>query len=416
MPTFRQDFSESVAIATRAVRANPLRTALTMLGIIIGIVTVTIMSAFINGMGRMFDETISFMGSDVYYVDKWNWGGEESWLTQRNRPSISRDYAFQLQNRLTTAKAISVSADEWGLKAKYKNKEVQSVTGVGVDGGYAATSSINIAEGRFLTTAELVGASPVCIIGHEIAANLFPDQSPIGHTIRVGEYPLEIVGVAKKVGGMFGVFTTDKQAIMPLRTFFSAYGEPQRSVTIAVKAMSPQTKLDTREEIEYHMRNLRGLKHGEKLNFGINTQDQFDQQFDALTGVLNVVGLMITGLSLLVGGIGIMNIMFVSVKERTKEIGIRKAIGAKRRSILAQFLAEASMIALIAGVVAIVIAFSISFILDHSLLEDASIQLDFPFETAVFGLVLALIVGLMSGLFPALKASKLNPVDALRYE
>lgn len=416
MSKLTQDISESLAIALKALRANKMRTALTMLGIIIGIVTVTIMAAFLNGMGDMFDETVSFMGSDVYYVDKWNWGGEEDWTSQRNRPNITLSHADQLRQRVTNAKAVSVSADEWGVQAKYKSKIVESVTAVGVDGASQETSSVNVTDGRYLMTSELMTARPVCFIGAEIAENLFPDESPIGKQIRVGGYPLEVVGVAKKVGGMFGVFTTDKQVIMPLRTFFSAYGNPQRSITIAVKAKSPATKIDTKEEVEFQMRQIRGLKANQKLNFGLNTQDQFDAMFDQITGTLNLVGFMITGLSLLVGGIGIMNIMFVSVKERTKEIGIRKAIGAKRRSILTQFLAEASMIALIAGLIAIAISFTISFTLNSTMLKDASISLSFPLETVMFGIFLSISVGLMSGFFPALKASKLSPVDALRYE
>jgi putative ABC transport system permease protein len=407
---------EVVKLAGSAVRTNPLRSFLTMLGIIIGIVTVTLMGAFLIGVNDMFRSTVSFMGTDVYYVDKFDWGGGKSWMLQRNRPDVTLDEADQLRRRLTTAKAISVNTDQWGLDAKSRTKTATGITAVGVDEPYQQTNSITIENGRFLSTAELLTARPVCILGGELAEKLFPNQNPIGEQIRIGGYPLQVVGVAKKIGGLFGVFTLDNQVLMPLRTFFSAYGDPHRTVTISVKAKSVSNRLETKDELNGVFRSIRALKVGQDNNFGLNSQDQFNKQIDALTATLDVVGFMITGLSLLVGGIGIMNIMFVTVRERTREIGIRKAIGAKRRLILLQFLSEATMLSLFGGIVALMIAYPLTVIIDHTLLQNKAIHIGFPFSIAALAISLSLAVGLISGFVPAWRASKLDPVDALRYE
>ena len=416
MPRFFHDTVEGMRMARQALRANPLRSSLTMLGIIIGIVTVTLMSAFLTGLTEMFHETTSFMGTDVYYINKFSWAGHD-WRTQMNRPNVTLEDAQQLRARMTTAKAFSVSAQQGNLNVKYGANQLMDLVGIGVDQGYEVTNSIEMAQGRFFASQELESARPVCIIGHDIWESLFHNSNPIGKQIRANGYSLEIIGVAKQVGGMFGEFSIDRQIVMPLQTLFNAYGNPNRSLTIEVKAKNVLQKEDTKAEAEYQMRIIRKLKPNDHDNFGINSEDEFNDMFDNLTRVLKIIGLTITGLSLLVGGIGIMNIMFVGVKERTREIGIRKAVGARRRMVLAQFLSEAAMLCLVAGSMGLLLAYVASLYVNSNVLtSDSAVHLRFTVGLIVSGLLISLLIGVVSGILPAWRASKMDPVEALRYE
>ncbi|HET6400519.1 MAG TPA: ABC transporter permease [Candidatus Kapabacteria bacterium] len=416
MLRFFHDTVEGVRMAMGALRANPLRSALTMLGIIIGIVTVTLMSAFLTGLTEMFHETTSFMGTDVYYINKFSWGGGD-WRSQMNRPNVTLEEARELRQRMTTAKAISVNDQKGNIELKYGANELEDLRAVGVDAPYEVTGSIEMDQGRFFATQELESARPVCIIGYDIWDALFHKANPIGKLIRANGYTLEVIGVAKQVGGMFGEFSTDREVLMPLQTFFNAYGQPDPMLTIAIKAKNVLQKEDTRAEADFQMRIIRRLKPTEKDNFGVNSEDQFNQIFDGLTSGLTIVGLTITGLSLLVGGIGIMNIMFVGVKERTREIGIRKAVGARRRMVLAQFLAEATMLTLVAGSIGLLLAYAASLYINAKVLTaDSSVHLHFTLVLILSGLAISLGIGVASGIVPAWRASKLDPVEALRYE
>jgi putative ABC transport system permease protein len=329
---------------------------------------------------------------------------------------VTEEDAAKLKQKMTTAKAISVSTNEWNVNVKWKHNELDAIRVAGVDAEAENTSSLAMDMGRLFATQELASARPVCVIGYDIWDQLFHKTDPIGQSVRLNGHTFEVIGVAKKVGGMFGFWSIDHEVVIPLHALFNAFGQPNRSVTIAVKAKSVVEKEDTRAEAEYQMRMVRGLKPQDKNNFSINSEDQFNKTFDALTNVLNTIGLAITSLSLLVGGIGIMNIMFVSVKERTREIGIRKAIGARRRMVLSQFLMEASLICLIAGTIGLVIAYTISTIINHQVLKDSDIKIDFSIMLIVTGLGISLAIGVLSGFFPAWRASKLDPVEALRYE
>jgi putative ABC transport system permease protein len=282
------------------------------------------------------------------------------------------------------------------------------VTIIGSTDQLLLTGGISMADGRFLSAADTEGGLPVCVIGTTVATNLFERESPLGKKIMIGERPFEVVGVLEKQGDMFGQF--DNQAIIPLRQFTAAFQHTREVELIEVKVKNVAELESAQEELHSVMRRLRRLAPGDPDDFAINQQEQILKMVHKITAIIGGIGLFITGLSLFVGGIGIMNIMFVSVAERTREIGIRKAIGAKRRTILLQFLVEAATICLIGGAIGLGIAWPLTLILQQYMPVTLS-----PVVVSL-ALLVSLVTGVLSGFVPAWRAARMNPVDALRSE
>jgi putative ABC transport system permease protein len=294
------------------------------------------------------------------------------------------------------------------LPIKYGKRSAGGVNIVGSTDQLLITGGIGMAAGRFLSQADAEGGRPVCVIGSQVATNLFPHESPLGKHVAIALQPCEVIGVLEKQGSMFGDF--DNQAIVPLPYYITAF-ENRRSIDqIQVKVRDVADFDDAREELHSALRRLRRLAPSDPDDFAINQQNQILEMIHRVTGTMASVGLFITGLSLFTGGIGIMNIMFVSVAERTREIGIRKAIGARRRTILLQFLIEAASICLLGGLIGLGIACPLVFL----------IQRFFPATMSVTVVSVALlasgVTGVLSGVFPAWRAARMNPVDALRNE
>jgi putative ABC transport system permease protein len=402
------ELREGVGISWGAIRANKMRSILTTLGIVIGVVTVTLMGTAITGLDRAFLKNISIIGADVFFVERFDWfaGSHEEWMKMQKRPRITLTQVEALKGQLTLARAVAPVADDEET-VRYKKRSSSSVHIIGTTEQYAFTTSVGLTQGRFMTPGEAGGGRPVCIIGSEVAVNLFQREPPIGHRIRIGDASFEVIGVLEKQGTFLGMFSLDNQAIVPLSQFTSHFwNNPDYQIQVKVRELE---QLDeAKEELRVAMRRVRRLAPNAPDDFGINQQDQFVKMFHRLGGTIAAVGIFITGLSLFVGGIGIMNIMFVSVAERTREIGIRKAIGAKRRTILLQFLIEAASICLLGGLIGLGIAWPATLLLQRIFPATMSIPI------VALAILVSLVTGVLAGFFPAWRGARMNPVDALR--
>jgi putative ABC transport system permease protein len=405
---FLVELREGLAISIKALRANKMRSVLTTLGIIIGIVSVTLMATAIAGLDQAFEKSISTMGADILYVNKYPWFTSDDWWTFRNRKDITLANEKALEQQSTLAQAVSAGIG-WIATVKHREKSTENVFVNGVTADYMATSGTTILQGRNMTEAEIDGSRPVCVIGFDVSTNLFPGEDPIGQLLKIAGRTYRVVGVYDKEGSFLGLFNLDNRVVIPLGQFTQSFGS-KRSLQISVKAPSIQELDDTKEEIRGILRKARRVAPGAPDDFSINQQEMLTNTFNGIGVVVAAIGFFITGLSLFVGGIGIMNIMFVSVTERTKEIGIRKAIGARRRTILLQFLLEAIALCLLGGIIGLIIAFPLTFLVDQIL------PTSMPFAVVGIALLVSIFVGVVSGLLPAYRAAKLDPVEALRYE
>jgi putative ABC transport system permease protein len=407
---FLTELKEGAGISWAAIRANKMRSSLTTLGIVIGIVTVTLMGTAIEGLNGAFLRSISTLGTDVLYVHRFGWFNDsfEDWMRARKRRPIDLDQVRALTRQMTLARAIAPVADD-NEQVKYKNRSASSVRIIGTTEQFLQTGGLSVAAGRFMSGAEVDGSRPICVIGFEVATNLFQLESPLGNKIRIGPCSFEVVGVLDKQGSFLGAFSLDNQVVIPASQFMTWFWQ-RPDWEIQIKAVSQDQLEDAKAELQGLMRKIRHVAPGKPDDFSIDQQDMFIQTFNKVVGTIEMGGLCITGLSLFVGGIGIMNIMFVSVAERTREIGVRKAIGAKRRTILVQFLIEAASICLLGGLVGLAIAYPLTLLVNRFLPATMSLKI------LGVSLLVSALTGVVSGFMPAWRAARMNPVDALRNE
>jgi len=410
------ELTESFRIAFAQIRANKLRSVLTALGVIIGIVAVTLMGTAIGGIDKGFTNSLAMLGDDVLYVQKWPWGGVEDWWNYANRPPIRPEDAEKLNRVIeqtpNSLLEIAVPVSSRGNSIRAGENKVSGVQTFGTTADYGRLITADFSEGRLFNETEAVGGRPVCVLGFDVAEALFQGRSPLYETVMLAGHPFTVIGVVSKQGSFLGLFSFDNQAIIPLEAF-RKYFSVRRGAEIRVKIRDKNRVEEAKEELIGAMRRVRAQLPGERDNFNINEQGAFKAQLDPIKQGIALAGLFITGLSLFVGAIGIMNITFVSVKERTKEIGTRKALGARRRTILLQFLIEAVSICLIGGVVGLALTYGLVLAVGAAF---PAMPVEFSISLVFVSMAVSIATGIVSGFAPAYGASRLDPVVALRYE
>ena len=407
------EISESLNIARSAIMANKGRGTLTALGIVIGVVAVITTMTAANGLKNTFQQSFSSIGSDVLYVSRTPWVNMGNFMEFRNRKNISLENADQLAEALRGRGVVNpaISRD---VDVKYGSETLENVTVLGTTDKQIVVSNMTPESGRFIMPFEVDYKKKVVVIGHAVAEALYGSISPLDKDIKLGRYNYRVIGVMEEQGGSsFGGPNFDRRVFVPISTFIKTFGDRggQGNFDVAIKAPSQEALEDFEYEVIGEMRKVRKLGPTEDNDFAINKLDTLMGAYNNTMGVVLLIGLLVTGISLFVGGVGVMNIMFVSVTERTREIGIRKAIGARRRSILLQFLFESSVICLIGGLIGIVLAALLTFLID-AVLMPASLS---P-GILITAVVISVLVGVLSGIVPAWRGARLDPIEALRYE
>ena len=417
MRRLRFEFVESCRIAYAQLIANRTRSFLTALGVIIGIIAVTLMGTAIGGINTGFNNSMALLGDDILYVSKHPWATDKDDWEFRNRRDIKSESADRLQtiidhtDHTELLKAIpTANTFKNVVRGDY---QASSVFTLGTTDEYPEIAKIDLREGRFFNAPESRGGRSVCVLGCDVADALFPERSSLGEYVTMSNEKFRVVGVFAKQGSFLGLFSFDNQIVIPLTAFKKYFVRKGSETDVRVKVRDKTHLEEAKAELTGDMRRVRGLLPDQEDDFAISAQESFKATLDPIKTGIAVAGLFITGLALFVGAIGIMNITFVSVRERTREIGTRKALGARRRTILLQFLIEAVSICLLGGLVGLLL----SYLLFQGVgAAFPTFPISFSINLVLTGLVISVLTGVVSGFAPAWSASRLDPVTALRYE
>jgi len=403
--------AESFKIAIEIFRSYKLRSFLTALGIWIGVIVIVVIISVIQGLNKYVREQIASLGSDTLYIERMPWviTNEREWLRVKDRPDITMKEAQAIEELATLVKAVAPTAYT-GREVKFRGEKLERVTIVGTSEDYLETSNATPEYGRFLTDLDVHYRRNVCVIGWEVADKLFRGRDPLGRRILIGEHPFRVVGVLEKRGNLFG-FNLDVLVLVPIEVFQKLWGT-RRSLEIQVKVVDPSMLEEAKYQLTGILRRVRRLEATEENNFSINEQSLLTTFFENSTRMLWIVLVGVGSISLFVGGVGIMNIMLVSVTERTREIGVRKAIGARKADVLLQFLIESMMISAIGVALGILTALAAVAVINAKTPLPADISLWVVF----LGIGFVVTLGTFFGIYPAWKAAKLDPIEALRYE
>ena len=405
---------DTLAMAFGTLRANVLRSALTLLGIVIGASTVVAMMSLTEGLRLKIATDLSVLGAGAFQVQKFpamNFG-ELNWRKYEKRKDLTRDQAEALVG-LPHVKHVAFEDTSWRPErlATAERQTKQNVTVSGVMPAQQFTSAIQVAAGRFVSETDVVLGRKVAFIGADVADVLFPKQDPLGKEVRIRGMPFEVIGVAERMGSVLGLESKDGFAWVPWPAYQIAIGRGKQA-TIAVQATTPQDAPRALDEVTAALRRARGVPPHDENDFEIFSNESLSEMFDNLARLVGAATFGVCALALLVGGIGIMNIMLVSVTERTREIGVRMAVGARRGRILSQFLAESVVLSAIGGLLGVVAGAALAILAREVFQVPASI----PAWAVILSLATSSGAGLLFGIYPAARASKLDPVEAMRTE
>jgi putative ABC transport system permease protein len=410
------DIKESAAMAVATVRANKLRSSLTILGVAIGVVTLTFMVSIIQGLNKAFAEQIESLGSNTIFVSKFDPSfGRPPNDEELHRKEITQEDAEAI--RLEAANAVdSVAPIHRKIAAdlRYEDKETDTPILFGVTPEYEYTISQYVGRGRFIVDADIVGRENVAVLAQDVVHALFPFEDPLGKEIKIEGRPFRVVGVMEPLGNFFGQ-SRDNSVFIPLATFDKYWRDIDPPIVVFFIIIRPHTRADVQtamDEITDILRRRRQVPAGVKNNFGVSSQDSLLDFYNQLTGATWLVLTAISFVALMIGGIGVMNIMLVSVTERTKEIGVRKAVGATRANILWQFLIEAVVLTALGGVTGLTVGEAASLLMN----KYSPLPAYVPLWAILVGIGISASVGIIFGLWPAWKAARLDPIEALRYE
>ena len=404
---------DTVAMALSTLRANPLRSALTLLGIVIGACTVVAMMALTEGLRLKVTSDLAFLGAGSFQVAKFPAiGSHDDWQRYARRKDLTRELGESLRG-LPQVAHVSIEAwTEWPDRVSTSERSTQpNVWIVGGQPDYEKANAIAVAAGRFLSPTDVELGRPAAFIGADVADLLFPGEIAVGRPIRIRNTAFTVVGVAERRGSVFGIESKDGFAVIPLDHFYGVMGRAHNHA-LTVAASSPETVGQAMDQVIAQLRKARGLRGGEENDFEVYTNDSVSSTFENVIRIVAAATFGVCALALLVGGIGIMNIMLVSVAERTREIGVRKALGARRRRILSQFVVEAVTLSLLGGVLGVLLGAIVAVLAR----EVWGIPSSIPAWAVVLSLLSASGAGLVFGIYPAYRASRLDPVEAMRTE
>lgn len=407
-------FLEAFRMAWESLRSHKLRSALTLLGMVIGVFAIIVSVTAVSVIDAYFQDRLQFLGSSTFTVTRTppiQTGNVDR--SVRNRPDITYEQVERLESMMQLPVTISPLEDFSMVRVTYADRETEpNIFVMGSDEDMLSNFSYELAQGRFLTGDDVQYARPVCVLGATLPDVLFPTETPIGKQIRIGGRRCEVIGVLEKKGSFLG-FDQDSRIYVPITRGFLMYGNPRRNIaSVSVRVSDPALVNAAMQEATGRLRVIRKVPPGEDNNFELSTNDSMQAIFEAFTGTLTAGGAGIGLIALLAAGIGIMNIMLVSVTERTREIGIRKSVGARRRDILRQFLLEAFFMCQIGGLIGI----GLGALVGNGVALYFEIPAAFPVGWAIGAVVMVTMIALVFGGYPAFKAARLHPIESLRYE